>query len=124
MPPGRDKPLCAWKSSNANPKNSDRPRIRAKFTSSGSSGTAGPDCCDTRFRSAAVEHVVAEIFHFEDRRIRPARGRFHDMRFDDFADDDMVIALGDDRLDPAFDCGGHVVQDRRTRYAGVIALAA
>src|SRR5436305_4247472 len=46
--------------------------------------------------SAAVEHVVAEILHFEDRGIRATLDALRQMRLGDFADDDVMIALLDD----------------------------
>src|SRR5690349_632565 len=53
--------------------------------------------------SAAVEHVVAELLHLEDRGVRAPGDRFCDVRLDDLADDDVVIALLDDAGDPALD---------------------
>ena len=74
--------------------------------------------------SAAVEDVVAEILHFEDRGVGAAGDRLRDMRLDDFTDDDVMIALLDDAGDPALDGGQRGVEDRRAVVALVDRLTA
>ena len=60
-------------------------------------------------RLASVEHVVAEVLHLEDRGVRPARGCLVQMDVDHFADDDVVVALLDDReLYSGFETVGNV----------------
>src|SRR5271169_6620753 len=53
--------------------------------------------------SAAVEDVVAEFLHLEDRSVWAPGDRLCDMRVDDLADDDVVVALLDDAGDLALD---------------------
>ena len=73
--------------------------------------------------SAAVEHVVAEVFHFQDGGVGTARERLVEMGFDHFADDNVMIAVLDDAADPALHRAGRFGQDRRTRRALVERLA-
>src|SRR5712672_3641637 len=63
-------------------------------------------------RSAAVEDVVAEVLHFEDRDIGAALYRLRQMRLGDLADDDVVVALFDDAGHLALDRGEGGVEDR------------
>src|ERR1700731_1265518 len=65
------------------------------------------------FASAAVEDVVAEFLHFEDRGVRAPGDRLCHMRLDDLADDDMVVTLLDDAGDPALDRRRCRIEDRR-----------
>src|SRR5204863_3268766 len=76
------------------------------------------------YGSAAVEHVVAEILHLEDRGIGPTLDALRQMRLGDFADHDMMIALLDDAGDLALDRGQRRVEDRRAVAALVDRLAA
>src|SRR6516225_8195461 len=62
--------------------------------------------------SAAIKDVVAEIFHLEDCNVRPPGDRFGQMGLDDFADDDVMIALLDDAGDTAFDGSECRIEDR------------
>src|SRR4051795_11647847 len=64
-------------------------------------------------RSAALEHVVAEVLHFEDRDIGAALDRLRQMRLGDLADDNVVVALFDDAGHLALDRGEGGVEDRR-----------
>src|SRR5205807_8080565 len=73
--------------------------------------------------SAAIEDVVAEVLHFEDRDIRAALDRVRHMRFGHLADDDVVVALLDDAGDLAFDGGQGGIEDRRAVGALVDRLA-
>lgn len=52
--------------------------------------------CSNAEASAAIEHIVAQILHFEDCRVGASGGRLQQMRLGDLADDDVVIALFDD----------------------------
>ena len=61
--------------------------------------------------SAAVKDVVAELLHLEDRGVRAPSDRLWQMRLDDFADHDVVIALFNDAGDPAFDRSGRGIED-------------
>src|SRR6516164_5369743 len=73
--------------------------------------------------SAAVKDVVAEFLHLEDRGVRAPGDRFRDMRLDDLADDDVMVALLDDAGDLALHrrrCG---IEDRRPGRALVNGLA-
>src|SRR5260221_14207982 len=63
--------------------------------------------------SAAVEHVVAEVLHFEDRGVGAAFDRLWQMRLGDLGDDDVVVALLDDAGYLAFDRGQRGIEDRR-----------
>src|SRR5579875_1121487 len=90
---------------------------------SGSSGK-GPYAYRFERSSSAIEDVVAEVFHLQDRGIGPADGRLHEMRLDDLAHDDVMVAFGHDGLDAAFDRRRNVVEDRRTGDSRVVALAA
>src|SRR6516225_7785919 len=74
--------------------------------------------------SAAVEDVVAEFFHLEDRGVRTAGDRLWQMRLDDFADHDVVIALLDDAGDPALDRRRGGIEDRGSGRALVNGLTA
>src|SRR6516164_940340 len=67
--------------------------------------------------SATVKDVVAEFLHLEDRGVRTPGDRFRDMRVDDLADDDMVVALLDDAGDLALDRGRGCVEDRHSGRA-------
>ena len=55
----------------------------------------------SQLRSAAVEDVVAEFLHLENRGIGATGERLGLMRLDHFADHDVMIALLDDRSDLA-----------------------
>ena len=72
---------------------------------------------------AAVEDVVAEVLHFEDRDVGAAGDRVRHVRLDDFGDDDVVVALLDDAGDLALDRGEGGVEDRRAVRALVDRLA-
>src|SRR5690242_9669581 len=74
--------------------------------------------------SAAIKDVVAEIFHLEDCNVRPPGDRFGQMGLDDFADDDVMIALLDDAGDTAFDGSECRIEDRGSGRALVNSLAA
>ncbi len=78
----------------------------------------------THQSSAAVEHVVAKVLHFEDRGVGPALDRVWHMRLDDLGDDDVVVALLDDAGDLALDRGQGGVEDRRAVRPLVDRLAA
>ena len=58
---------------------------------------------------SAVEHVIAEVFHFQNSGVGAADRRTVEVRLDRFADDDVMVALLDDRGDPAFDRARHEV---------------
>src|SRR5579875_1823068 len=74
--------------------------------------------------SAAIEHIFAQIFHLEDGGVGTAGGRLQDMRLGHLRDDDMVVALLDDRRHLAFDGGGRGVEDRCAIGGFLEALAA
>src|SRR5207237_3477181 len=76
------------------------------------------------YGSAAVEHVVAEILHLEDRGIGPTLDGLRQMRLSDLADDNVVVALLDAAGDLAFDRGQRRIKDRRAVGALVDRLAA
>src|SRR5271167_3090085 len=78
---------------------------------------------DGKPSSAAVKDVVAEFLHLEDRGVRAPGDWFRDMRIDDLADDDVVVALLDDAGDPALDRGRCGVEDRCASRAFVNGLA-
>src|SRR4029077_13027112 len=82
-----------------------------------------PELPAARRGSAAVEHVVAEILHLEDRDIGPALDRLRQVRLGDLADDDVMVALLDDAGDLALDCSERRVEDRRAVAAFVDGLA-
>src|SRR5215813_15506015 len=73
--------------------------------------------------STAVEDVVAELLHLEDRGVRAPGNGLCDMRVDDLADDDMVVALLDNAGDLALDCGWRRVEYRHSGRALVNGLA-
>jgi hypothetical protein len=50
---------------------------------------------------SAIEHVVAEVLHLEDRGVGPAGRRLVQVRLDHLADDDVMVALLDDGGHPA-----------------------
>src|SRR5215472_15611494 len=62
--------------------------------------------------SAAVKDVVAELLHFEDGGVRAPGNRLSDMRLDDLADDDVVVALLDDAGNLALDRRRRCIEDR------------
>src|SRR6267154_4767682 len=74
--------------------------------------------------SAAVKDVVAELLHLEDRGVRAPSDRLWQMRLDDFADHDVVIALFNDAGDPAFDRSGRGIEDWGSGGAFVNGLTA
>src|ERR1700722_15806592 len=74
--------------------------------------------------SPAVKHVVAEILHFQDRGVGAAGRRLLQMRFDHFADHDVMIALFDDGGDLAFDGARRVGENRHAGRSRLVASAA
>src|SRR5690348_3684052 len=74
-------------------------------------------------RSAAVENVVAEILHLQDRGIGPAGQRRLEMGVDHFADHDVMVALLDDRGDAAFDRARRLGENWRAGRALAVRLA-
>src|SRR6516164_2630231 len=74
--------------------------------------------------SAAVEDIVAEIFHLEDGGVRAPDDRLGQVGLDDLADDDVMVALLDDAGNAAFNrCRGRI-EDRRSGGALVNGEAA
>src|ERR1700751_2082989 len=73
--------------------------------------------------SAAIENVVAEFLHLEDRGVRAPGNRLCDMRVDDLADDDVVVALLDDAGHSALDRRRCRIEDRRAGRTLVNGLA-
>src|SRR5262245_38671006 len=74
--------------------------------------------------SAAVEDVVAEVLHLEDRGVRAPDDRLAQVGLDDLADDDVMVALLDDAGHPALDRRRGGIEDRRPGRALVNGLAA
>src|ERR1700722_15627246 len=66
-------------------------------------------------RSAAVEDVVTEVLHLEDRGIGATGGRLAQVRVDDFAHHDVVIAFLDNRLHLALQGADRGIEDRLRR---------
>src|SRR4029077_20697592 len=73
--------------------------------------------------STAVEDVVAKLLHLEDRGIRTPGDGLCDMRIDDLADNDVVVALLDNAGDLALDRGWRRVEDWRSGRALVNGMA-
>src|SRR5262249_17826145 len=73
--------------------------------------------------SAAVEDVIAELLHLEDRGVGAPGDWLSDMRVDDLANDDVVVTLFDDAGDPALDRGRCRIEDRCPGRALVDGLA-
>ena len=60
-----------------------------------------------------VKDVLAEVLHFQNRRVRTTGKRPVWMGLGDLADDDMVITLLNDRAYAAFKGARSVNEDRR-----------